>query len=270
MTPSNLQLRLLTAAIGLPLVLGVTWLGGPAFAVVAGVIAVLAATEFVHGWLFPSVGVRAALPLAPVYGVAALMVVGAHWDARAPLAGLALAALLAATGYAPTNALGPRRPYRVVAGALVYVGALFATVVLVRDVEDGRSWVLIGLLCTFATDTGAYATGMLIGRHKMAPKISPKKTWEGAIGGYVAGFAACYGLNTLFDTGVPAQTLIHLAGPLPIVAQVGDLFESWMKRRMGVKDASGLLPGHGGFLDRMDSILFVMPLVYLFLRVRVL
>ena len=270
MSASNLRLRLVTAAIGLPLVVALTWIGGAAFAVVAAVIALLAATEFVHGWLFPSLEIPAAARLAPMYGVAALMVGGAHWDERSPLAGLALAALFALAGYTPTNAIGPRKPFRVVSWCLVYVGLLFSTLVLVRDVEDGRSWVFIGVLCTFATDTGAYAVGMLIGRHKMAPRISPKKTWEGAVGGYVAGASACFGLNALFDTGVPATTLAPLALALPVAAQAGDLFESWMKRRMGVKDTSGLLPGHGGFLDRMDSILFVMPLVYVFLRLRVL
>lgn len=267
---SNLQLRLLTAGIGLPLVLGVIWIGGWPMAVAAGAIAFLASTEFVHGWLFPSQEIPAAFRLAQVYGIAALMVGGAHWNEALPLWGLLFAAALAVAGYIPTNRIGPRKPYRVMAWCLVYVGLLFSSVVLVRDVEDGRSWLLIGILSTFATDTGAYAVGRLIGRHKMAPKISPKKTWEGAVGGYFAGVAACFGLNALFDTGVPASTLMHLALVLPVFAQVGDLFESGMKRRMGVKDASGLLPGHGGFLDRMDSILFVMPLVYLFLRIRVL
>lgn len=266
---SNLQLRLLTAAVGLPLVLGVTWAGGPLFAIVAGLVALLAATEFVHGWLSPSLEVPAAFRLAPMYGVAALMVAGAHWDERAPLAGLAIAALLAALGYVRTNAFGPRRPFRVVAGSLVYIGLLFSAIVLVRDGPDGRSWVLIGLLSTFAIDTGAYATGRLVGRHLLAPTVSPKKTWEGAAGGYVAGVGACYALNALLDTGVAASTLVLLVAVVPIASQAGDLFESWMKRRMGVKDASGLLPGHGGFLDRLDSILFVMPLVYLFLRLRV-
>ncbi len=86
----------------------------------------------------------------------------------------------------------------------------------------------------------------------------------------IAGVAACFGLNALFDTGVPWTTLSHFALVMPIAGQVGDLFESGMKRRMGVKDASGLLPGHGGFLDRLDSIVFVIPLLYAFLHVRVL
>ncbi|MCZ2111882.1 MAG: phosphatidate cytidylyltransferase [Dehalococcoidia bacterium] len=270
MKVSNLQLRLLTTVVGLPLVLSAIWIGSWPMALVAGAIAFLAATEFVHGWLFPSMEIPAAFRFSQIYGIAALMVAGAHWNSALPLWGLVFAALLAVAGYIPTRRIGPRKPYRVIAWCLVYVGLLFSCVVLVRDVEDGRSWLFIGILSTFATDTGAYAVGRLIGRHKMAPGISPKKTWEGAAGGYVAGAAACFGLNALFDTGVSAAGLTHLALVLPIFAQVGDLVESGMKRRMGVKDASGLLPGHGGFLDRMDSILFVMPLVYLFLRVRVL
>ena len=153
---------------------------------------------------------------------------------------------------------------------LAYVGVLFATAVLTRDVANGREWVFLGLLSTFAVDTGAYATGKAIGRHKLAPRISPGKTLEGAVGGWVAGAVVVVALNGLFATPASATTMLPFAIAMPILAQAGDLFESWMKRRMGVKDASGLLPGHGGFLDRMDSILFVMPALYLFLHWRVL
>ena len=118
--------------------------------------------------------------------------------------------------------------------------------------------------------TSPLAVGVLVGRHQMAPSISPKKTWEGAAGGMVAGVAVILVLNRLFDTGVSATTLLPFALAAPPTAMAGDLLESWMKRRMGVKDASGLLPGHGGFLDRLDSLLFVLPLLYLFLRVRAL
>jgi phosphatidate cytidylyltransferase len=266
----NLALRLITAAIGLPLIFLVTWVGGFPFAIVAAAIAFLAATEFVHGWLLPSLPIPTALRHAPLYTIVAAVVLGAHVDPGYFWLGVGFALLYGILGYTPTNAFGPRNPFRVLSSCVVYIGMLMATFVLVRDVPDGREWVALAILSTFAVDTGAFAVGKLIGRHKMAPRISPHKTWEGAVGGYVAGVAACFGLNALFDTGVPATTLVHLALALPVFAEVGDLFESWMKRRMGVKDASGLLPGHGGFLDRLDSLLFVMPLVYLFLRLRVL
>ncbi|GIW17581.1 MAG: phosphatidate cytidylyltransferase [Tepidiforma sp.] len=267
---SNLQLRLLTAAIGLPVVIGLAWLGGWPFALALAAISLLASIEFVHGWLIPSRPVVEGARHLPTIAIAPVTVAGAHLDPRYILVGLGFAAVFAALGYAPTNAFGPRKPFRVFAWCTLYLGVLASTLVLVRDAEGGRDWFFIGLLATFATDTGAYAVGRAIGRHRMAPRISPKKTWEGAAGGYAAGLGAVLGLNWLFDTGVPAATALHLAVALPVAAMLGDLFESWMKRRMGVKDASGLLPGHGGFMDRLDSVLFVFPLVYLFLRVRVL
>ncbi|MFN8506963.1 MAG: phosphatidate cytidylyltransferase [Dehalococcoidia bacterium] len=268
---SNLQLRLMTAAIGLPLVSAVIWVGGWPFAVVAGAIATLAAIEFLHGWLFPTLPVsRAVRQFAPFAGAVGVMAAGTHSSPSFLLFGVAVALGLLALGYLPAGGRRPRRPFRIQGWALLYVGALIAVLVLARDVDQGRKWVFLGILATFAVDTGAYAVGRMFGRHKLAPKISPKKTWEGAVGGYAAGVAACFGLNALFETGVPWTTLSHFAFVMPIAAQVGDLFESGMKRRMGVKDASGLLPGHGGFLDRLDSIVFVIPLLYGFLQVRVL
>lgn len=267
---SNLQLRILTAVVGLPLLGAVIWAGNWPFAVAAALVAFFASAEFVHGWLLPSMPIRRVFQRAPAFGGAAIMVAGAHASAGYIWFGIIVAAALAAIGYTPSNRFGPRRPLRVLSWCLVYVGALMALIVLTRDVDQGRKWVFLGILSTFAVDTGAYAVGRTIGRHKMAPKISPGKTWEGAAGGYVIGVAAAFGLNAALDTGVSASSFSHFAFAMPIAAQAGDLFESWMKRRMGVKDASGLLPGHGGLLDRLDSILFVLPLLYLFLQVRVL
>lgn len=267
---SNLQLRLITAAVGLPLIAAVAWVGGWPFAIVAGAISLLAATEFVHGWLIPSMPIRNATQHLPTYFIAPAVVVGAHVDERFLWAGGGFTALFALLGYTRTNLFGPRKPFRVFAWCVVYTGILVSTMVLVRDVENGRDWFFLGLLSTFAVDTGAYAVGRAIGRHKMAPKISPKKTWEGAVGGVVAGILAVFALNELLDTGVGAGTIWHFAVAVPPAAIIGDLVESWMKRRMGVKDASGLVPGHGGFMDRLDSVVFVFPVLYLFLQVRVL
>jgi len=267
---SNLQLRLLTAATGLPVVVAVTWVGGWTFALVAAVVAFFGTVEFAHGWLMPTTRVRTAFSHSLSLGASGVMVAGTHGDKQFVFAGLVLAAVLAAAGFAPTRRLGPRKPLRVHAGALLYLGLLISTFVLVRDAEDGRTWFFLGVLSTFAVDTGAYAVGRAIGRHKLAPRISPHKTWEGAVGGYAAGAGAVFGLSALFDTGLSAATIAPFALAMPVVSQVGDLFESWMKRRMGVKDASGLLPGHGGFLDRLDSLLLVLPLLYVFLRLRVL
>lgn len=267
---TNLQLRLVTALVGLPIVVAAVYIGAWPLAIVAALVALLAAAEFVHGWLMPTQPMLAVARLGMTFGAVAFVVGGAHVDEQWILAGAGLAVMFAAAGYLPTNAFGPRKPYRVMSWAMVYIGILMSSLVLVRDADDGRAWAFLGILATFATDTGAYAVGRLIGRHKLAPKISPKKTVEGAVGGFVAGAGAVFALNAAFDTGVSALEVAPLAILLPIAGQVGDLFESWMKRRMGVKDASGLLPGHGGFLDRLDSLLFVFPVLYVFLRLRVL
>jgi len=260
----------MTAAVGLPLVAIVAWIGGWPFALVLAGIALLASAEFVHGWLIPSMPIRQVIGQGPAAAIPAVLIAGVHADPRFLWMGAAFAGVFAVLGYAPTNAFGPRKPFRVYCWLVLYLGILLSTLVLVRDLDDGREWFFLGLLSTFAVDTGAYAVGRAIGRHKMAPRISPKKTWEGAAGGVVAGTAAVFALNALFDTGVGAGTIWHLAVAVPPAAMIGDLFESWMKRRMGVKDASGLLPGHGGFMDRLDSVVAVFPVLYLFLQLRVL
>lgn len=263
---SNLALRLSTAAVGLPIVVVLAYIGGWPFAIAAGVVIFLAALEFQHGWLIPSMPLRDSQQFVPVAFACGSIVTFALEGVSIVWLGIALAAILAAIGYSHTNRLGPRRPLKVMSWCIGYLGILGAAMVLLRDLPWGREWFFIVILATFATDTGAYAVGRAIGRHKLAPKISPKKTREGAAGGFVAGAVAVLLLNEAFDTPASLAEMAPLAVLIPIVGEIGDLFESWMKRRMGVKDASGLLPGHGGFMDRLDSVLFVMPVAYLYIR----
>ena len=126
----------------------------------------------------------------------------------------------------------------------------------------GRNWLLFTLAGTSASDTGAYAVGRLIGRHKMTPTLSPNKTWEGAAGGMVASIAAMLAVGALLELGVASWQHIVVAVVVAVVAQLGDLFESFLKRRADAKDSGSIMPGHGGLLDRIDSILFAMPAVY--------
>ena len=132
--------------------------------------------------------------------------------------------------------------------------------------ELGRNWLLLALLTTFATDTGAYLVGRAIGRHPMAPAISPNKTWEGAIGGFVGAIAAALLMGQFFNLGLsPAAwnwQLPLIGATVGIAAQAGDLLESRLKRLAQVKDAGNLMPGHGGLLDRLDSLLLTIPVVY--------
>ena len=164
----------------------------------------------------------------------------AGWSAGA--GGFAVA--FAAIGYSRSNLFGPRKPFRVYAWCLVYLGMAVSTLVLVRDAENGREWFLIGLLATFATDTGAYAVGRAIGRHKLAPKISPEA--RPARVRLAVTSRARPRSSPSTRRSIPAYgagTVWHLAIALPVAAIAGDLFESWMKRRMGVKDAVGSAAG---------------------------
>ena len=151
---------------------------------------------------------------------------------------------------------------------IVYVSWLFGHLVLLRGLSNGKEFVFYLLLVVWAGDTGAYYTGKSLGRHKLAPVISPKKTIEGAIGGILASVLASFIAKWIVIgtwTFLPLLTYrdcIILGILLAIVAQLGDLCESMLKRAVNVKDSGTLLPGHGGILDRVDGVLFAAPVLY--------
>lgn len=164
-------------------------------------------------------------------------------------------------------------------GGPVYVGFLLTHIPLLAQIGDtgdlagygygyelGRSWLIFALLTTFATDSGAYFVGRLTGRHKMAPNLSPGKTWEGAAGGLAAAVSIALLLSLLppqyLNLGLDWWQPALMGIAVGIAAQGGDLLESALKRFAGVKDAGALFPGHGGMLDRLDSLLLTLPLVY--------
>ena len=144
---------------------------------------------------------------------------------------------------------------------LLYVGIPTIALIWLRDVV-GRDMVFWLFALVWATDTGAYAFGRLIGGPKLMPRVSPKKTWAGLIGGIIC--SSAIGAAFSFGLGKSAiWPLIIISGALAVVAQSGDLFESWVKRRFGVKDAGSIMPGHGGLLDRVDGLLAVSVAVAL-------
>jgi phosphatidate cytidylyltransferase len=127
-------------------------------------------------------------------------------------------------------------------------------------------WLLFALLVNWAGDTGAYFAGRAFGKHKLAPEVSPKKTWEGAAASVVASVVVAGGYVLTLIPEIPAVHVVVLAILANIAGQLGDLVESAMKRGAGVKDSGAILPGHGGFLDRVDSTLFALPVTYAYLR----
>jgi phosphatidate cytidylyltransferase len=244
--------RILFAVALLPPVLGLVYLGGWWLASLAALVAVVALHEVF----------RLLRPLRPVAlagfagGIAAI--VGAHmggpeWALAGFLVTLPLAFLLKGMG-------GTRGSTTVSVGATVlaasWIGLGLAHIVLLRDIEiDGVLAVFTVLIAIFADDTVAYFAGRLLGRHKLAPAISPGKTWEGFVAGSAAAIFVVW--VALYETGfVDGYRSFVLGGAIALAAPLGDLFESAVKREAEVKDAGRLLGGHGGMLDRLDAPLF--------------
>lgn len=142
----------------------------------------------------------------------------------------------------------------------LYAGLLLSYTISIRGMPLGDRWLFLVLGVTWSTDVAAYFVGRAIGRHSFFHRISPRKTLEGAAGGLVGGLICCEGLSWYF--GWDAVRLLPLAVIAPAAAELGDLAESFIKRQLGTKDASQLIPGHGGMLDRIDSVVFVGVVAY--------
>jgi phosphatidate cytidylyltransferase len=152
---------------------------------------------------------------------------------------------------------------------VVYIGLSAGSVVGLRVISPdyvGRSWVFFVLLVITLGDAGALYTGKAIGKHRLAPNISPNKTVEGLIGGTAASVAAAIGFGIFIIPGLDAPRAAILGLVLGLLGVVGDLFESLLKRSVEIKDTSSLIPGHGGILDRIDSLLFAAPALLLYVR----
>jgi CDP-diglyceride synthetase len=169
--------------------------------------------------------------------------------------------------------LSAHRRQRVVASwawtlaGILYMGWMLSHYVTLRELDHGRELVLLVLFSTFACDTVAFLIGRTWGRHLMAPAISPKKTWEGAVAGFGGAVAAALALRSLLNLGdweLPLSYIqtVALGCLIGLFAQLGDLLESLIKRRAGAKDSGRLMPGHGGILDRVDSLVFTGAIVY--------
>jgi phosphatidate cytidylyltransferase len=296
---SNLAVRTVSGVILLAVVLAAIWLRGPVLMSAVAVAVVLSAHEFYmmvrkagyQPW-YPAgialallLGLRGYLNGDPLSGAAYS---GSGVAPEVLALALVLVLLLARQGLAwvrqpqaaarDGHGLQPRSPYLAWAdmgltlGGAIYTGGLLGYAPLLAGLGEsatqggGQAWMLMVLLGTAACDTGAYFVGSLIGRHKLIPHISPGKTWEGLAGGVAGGILAAWLLSGLLKIQVPEAILLGLI--VCVAAVTGDLSESFIKRAVGVKDSGNIIPGHGGILDRVDSILFVTLAVYWFASVR--
>jgi phosphatidate cytidylyltransferase len=272
----TLMKRVLTAIVGLPIVLYTVWSELPYFFVALTAAAALLALREFYG-LAAKVSCR---PQAVIGYAAALLVLASFVAGRPALSIAAIVALtiisLTAALLSTENLMNSFASVSTTAFGVIYVALLPGCLIGVRMLPDvlGRLTAphLASKLLTmfFAlvmlTDTGAFYVGRAIGRHKLAPRISPGKTVEGAVGGFVTAVLAALLCRLTFFTEIPITHAIALGAAMGIVGQIGDLAESMFKRGAGVKDSGNLLPGHGGMLDRIDSILFCAPLLYYYAR----
>ncbi|MDE1993233.1 MAG: phosphatidate cytidylyltransferase [Rhizobiaceae bacterium] len=244
----ELRLRIISGIILAAVVLAATWYGGLSFRLLSAVIGLLVYYEWstitdMHGrdpqgnalgWLGLVLIAIATLMEESVYSVEVLVVF------------VAIAAIMVAM----------RRKSWWLPGGIVYAGLTTISLAEIRD-DDLRGFVLMLFIfaTVWATDIFAYFVGRAIGGPKLAPRISPGKTWSGAIGGaiaaVIAGSAVVWSFFSADGLWIPILTLM-----LSICSQIGDLFESFIKRRFGVKDSSHLIPGHGGVMDRVDGLIF--------------
>jgi phosphatidate cytidylyltransferase len=247
----------LSALVLGPAVLLAVWLGGWVFLAVILAFALIASYEWTR---LVEPERTAGSGIAAAAAVLAVLVALLAWGGQG-----ALVAVLVLTPlvYGATRLLKTRHP-KLIAAAVPYVGGGAAGLALLRTVpEAGLGLILFVMLAVWATDTGAYAAGRTIGGPKLMPRVSPKKTWAGLIGGMAAAALAGWAVAAGFGAARPGLGA-GICAALAVIAQAGDLFESWVKRRYGVKDSGHLIPGHGGILDRVDGLLAAAPAFALF------
>jgi phosphatidate cytidylyltransferase len=260
----DMRIRATTVIIGMPLLLISCYIGGWLLAVIFAILAVLAAYELDGLFIRRSFTVSFALD-AP----AALLLTCTFGLIPSKVWPFAIAVSLTVLVYAFWSKYReePLRQTLLRALATIYVGVGFGALLALRLGYDDWRWILLALLNVWITDSAAHLVGSLYGRNMLAPRISPRKTWEGALAGLLCGTVLCSIYMSLF-LQMHFFSALPLAMLFSVAAQAGDLGESAFKRWAGVKDSGQIFPGHGGVLDRFDSLFLSAPLILLLLCLR--
>ncbi|WP_213287676.1 phosphatidate cytidylyltransferase [Bradyrhizobium sp. sGM-13] len=245
-------MRIAAAAVLIPLAVAIAYAGGWLWAA----LVTLAAIGLFAEWL-AIVGLAGATRVI-VPGVAALALGGVCFA----IGRLDAALIVLGIGFVAVVAIAPERRNWAAAGFLYAAAAEIASVLVRLDSVKGFAALMFVLLIVWVTDSGGYFAGRGIGGPKLWPRVSPKKTWAGAVGGFAASLAVAGGFAA-FGLGKMGPLLL-LSAALSVVSQLGDLFESAVKRRFGVKDSSHIIPGHGGLMDRLDGFVAAVVVAALF------
>ncbi len=254
---SNTTTRILTAALLIPLVLAlVLWAPQPLFVAVLAIVGLLTVHEFLG--IARSSGLTPFAPLAYA-GVAGAILwwwAGRDWVLLVLLTAMTVAML-------PARQLSAALGSAAVTGmAVVYIGFPLSLLANIRRFPRGPEWVIYVLVLTWISDTAAYFAGRAFGRRKLAPRISPGKTVEGAMASLIAAIIFSIIYLRVFVPEFPTAWAVIAGAAVNAAGQVGDLAESALKRGAGVKDSAAILPGHGGLLDRIDALLFSVPALW--------
>ncbi len=260
---SNLAQRVAVGVVGIPLVLLLCMAGGLYFFTFIAVASAVALRE-----LYGLTRAKGAQPLA-IVGLAGGFFVNLSFY-RSPvspdLSVVLIAIVIASSLWALFRGRGSALlDLSTTLFGVLYVSLFFGTLIGIRELWNG--YLVISIFATiWICDSAAFHVGVAWGKHKLLPRVSPQKSWEGAIAGLMGAFAAALAAKYLVLDFLPVSGALVLGAIVGTIGQLGDLVESLMKRDAGVKDSSALLPGHGGAFDRFDSVLLVAPCVYLYLK----
>ncbi|MDY6792315.1 MAG: phosphatidate cytidylyltransferase [Thermodesulfobacteriota bacterium] len=258
--------RWITGIVALPFLILLIVNGGVYFAVLIGVVCLLSMWEYFRIVLDSNEKIVSVMMIVGLL-VGAMIVLAASGRAFDLISivialNITLCGLISLPQY-KTNPNVLETIKKQVQG-VIYIPLLLSFLVLIRNQADGMIWIFLILAVIFAGDTSAYYFGSYLGRHKLCPAVSPAKTVEGSIGGLAANLLVGSLVKYFFLPTLPWTSSLLFFVVIGIAGQVGDLFESMLKRSSKVKDSGGLLPGHGGFLDRIDALLFAAPVAYFF------
>ncbi|RNC63083.1 MAG: Phosphatidate cytidylyltransferase [Candidatus Dichloromethanomonas elyunquensis] len=250
--------RILSALIGAPLLLFLTWLGGMYLALTVTVLALLGLREFLEIGRKANLISRSKLIVIFCILWLGMFLLGYHtWLLPLGLIWFVLIFGVFALNY-------PDIPFAQASYgflAFVYPVALFMYLYFLRELPQGQTWCFYVFTIVWATDTGAFFLGTVFGKRRLVPRVSPKKSVEGAMGGLLTAVILGFIFWAVAKQGNLAAVLV-LSIVTSVVSQIGDLFESALKRSADIKDSGSVIPGHGGVLDRFDGFLFVLPVVY--------
>ena len=260
---SQLKHRLTVAAWGIPLITAVTLIGGGLFALITAFICFLGQKEYY----------RLAGMKEPVTGIAAvlggLIPLTAHFCAHHLMVYLLIAFVIIILSPAFIRLENIQRRLSIALSGMIYPSLLLASIVLIRDADWGKGInggivIIFILSAVWICDTAAYFGGKKFGRNKLAPVLSPNKTIEGAVLGLIGGAAWAVIVSPMIQSLLSTGQILITALIIGTIGQLGDLSESALKRSAGVKDSGTFLPGHGGVLDRFDSLITAVPAIYVY------